>query len=217
MKNNTNLKEFATYASLNVLGMIGLSCYILADTFFVAQELGTNGLAALNLAIPAYSLLHGGGLMLGMGGATQYTILKSQHDLHRANRAFTVTIILAMIFSAALFVTGVFLSGPIAEALGADKDVFDMCQTYPKVLLLFSPLFVVNNIMLCFVRNDGAPQLAMVAMVSGSLANIVLDYIFIFPLNMGIFGAVLATGFAPIISLMVLSVFSFREKTAFGW
>lgn len=213
--NNANLKEFATYTSFNVLGMIGLSCYILADTFFVAQGLGTNGLAALNLAIPAYSLIHGGGLMLGMGGATQYTILKSQHDLHRANRAFTVTMILAIFYAVALFFTGVFLSGTIADLLGADKDVFDMCQTYLKVLLLFSPLFIVNNIMLCFVRNDGAPQLAMVAMVSGSLSNIVLDYIFIFPLNMGIFGAVLATGFAPIISLMVLSVFFIQRKNNF--
>ena len=49
--------SFAKYASLSVMGMIGLSCYILADTFFVAQGLGTNGLAALNLAIPVYSTI----------------------------------------------------------------------------------------------------------------------------------------------------------------
>lgn len=52
-------KEFAKYSSLNVLGMLGLSCYILADTFFVAKGLGSDGLAALNLAIPVYSFIHG--------------------------------------------------------------------------------------------------------------------------------------------------------------
>ncbi len=64
-------KKFLHYAMLNVLGMVGLSCYILADTFFISKSLGANGLAALNLAIPVYSFIHGCGLMLGMGGATR--------------------------------------------------------------------------------------------------------------------------------------------------
>ena len=72
------LKEFIRYAVLNMLGMTALSCYILADTFFVAGGLGADGLTALNLAIPIYSFIHGSGLMLGMGGATRYSILKSQ-------------------------------------------------------------------------------------------------------------------------------------------
>ncbi|WMJ83235.1 MATE family efflux transporter [Oscillospiraceae bacterium LTW-04] len=215
MKGKANLKEFATYTSLNVLGMIGLSCYILADTFFVAQGLGTDGLAALNLAIPVFNLIHGSGLMIGMGGATQYAILKSQNDFERADRAFTSTVFMALAFSAVLFVTGLFLSGTITAALGADKDVFGMCQTYVKFLLLFAPLFIINNIMLCFVRNDGAPQLVMFAMIASSFSNIVLDYIFIFPMNMGIFGAVLATGFAPVISLLVLLIFFIQRKNSF--
>lgn len=69
------LKDFARYTSLNVLGMIALSCYILADTFFVSLGLGADGLAALNLAIPIYNFIHGSGLMIGMGGGTRYSIL----------------------------------------------------------------------------------------------------------------------------------------------
>ena len=61
MKDTSPLKEFARYTSLNVLGMIGLSCYILADTFFVSLGLGADGLAALNLAIPIYSFINGSG------------------------------------------------------------------------------------------------------------------------------------------------------------
>lgn len=55
------LREYVKYTSLNVLGMLGLSCYILADTYFVAKGLGSSGLAALNLAIPVYSFIHGTG------------------------------------------------------------------------------------------------------------------------------------------------------------
>lgn len=72
MKKQSLFKQFFTYISLNICGMIGLSCYILADTFFVSNGLGTSGLTALNLAIPVYSIVHGCGLMLGMGGATKY-------------------------------------------------------------------------------------------------------------------------------------------------
>lgn len=79
-------REFIRYTSLNVLGMIALSCYILADTFFVSLGLGTDGLAALNLSIPIYSFIHGSGLMTGMGGGTRYSILKSQGNHQEANR-----------------------------------------------------------------------------------------------------------------------------------
>lgn len=65
--------EFRRYAAPGVLGMIGISCYILADTFFVAKGTGSLGLAALNIAIPAYNLMNGLGLMVGVGGATHYS------------------------------------------------------------------------------------------------------------------------------------------------
>ena len=84
-----HLGEFCKYTSLNVLGMIGLSCYILADTFFVANGTGSNGLAALNIAIPVFSLIQGTGLMLGIGGATKYSIDKNQGLKEESNKAFT--------------------------------------------------------------------------------------------------------------------------------
>lgn len=214
--NNTNcFKEFVKYSSLNVLGMIGLSCYILADTFFVSKGLGTNGLTALNLAIPIYSFIHGSGLMIGIGGGTKYSIRKSQNDKEAANRTFTNAVILALGFAIAFFVIGFFFSETIVQMLGADEAVFQMSKTYIQVIFLFAPMFIMNNVLLCFVRNDGAPQLSMIAMLVGSLSNIVLDYIFIFPFKMGIFGAVLATGLAPVISMFVLSPFFFKKKNYF--
>lgn len=59
-------KTFLRYTFFSVLGMVGISCYILADTFFIARGVGRDGLTALNLALPAYSVLHGTGLMIGM-------------------------------------------------------------------------------------------------------------------------------------------------------
>lgn len=196
------LKEFARYTSLNVLGMIGLSCYILADTFFVAKGLGTSGLAALNLAIPVYSFIHGTGLMFGIGGATKFSISRKSG---LSDLIFTNTLFFAGFTALLFFLAGLFLSPQITALLGADSQVAAMTQTYLKMILLFAPAFILNDILVCFVRNDGNPRLSMLAMLGGSMANILLDYVFIFPLGMGIFGAVLATGLAPLISIAIMS------------
>ena len=215
MMSSKCFRDFAKYASLNVMGMIGLSCYILADTFFVSKGLGTNGLTALNLAIPIYSFIHGSGLMIGMGGGTKYSIQKSQKNHEAANRIFTNAVCLTAVFAAFFVLVGVFFSGTIISLFGANDSVFDMSKTYLQVILLFAPAFLMNNVLLCFVRNDGAPQLSMAAMIGGSLSNVVLDWVFIFPCQMGIFGAVFATGLAPIISMLILSPHFIRKKNQF--
>lgn len=215
MEKSTCFRDFAKYTSLNVMGMVGLSCYILADTFFVSKGLGTNGLTALNLAIPIYSFIHGSGLMIGMGGGTKYSIQKSQKAHDRANRTFTNAVCLAACFAVFFVLAGIFFSGSIISLFGADGTVYQMSRTYLQVILLFSPAFLLNNVLLCFVRNDGAPQLSMSAMIVGSLSNVVLDWVFIFPCQMGIFGAVLATGLAPVISMLILSFHFIRKKHQF--
>lgn len=218
MAKTTPWKEFLRYTSFSILGMLGISCYILADTFFVAQGVGTNGLTALNLAIPAYNFINGTGLMLGMGGATKYSIYKSQQKSGETRQAFTTTIRLAVIAAVLFFLCGLFFSRPLATLLGADGEVFEMTNTYLHVLLLFSPAFIFNDILLCFVRNDSNPRLSMIATVTGSLANIVLDYIFIFPMGMGIFGAVFATGFSPLFSICMMMMLHCRSKNCgFGF
>lgn len=215
MENKLYFREFLKYSSLNVLGMIALSCYILADTFFVSKALGADGLAALNLAIPVYSFINGSGLMIGMGGGIKYSIAKSQGAAQRADQTFTNSAVLTAVIAACFFLTGLLASGPLALLLGADGTVYEMTRTYLQVILLFAPMFMTNNLLLCFIRNDGAPQLSMAAMITGSLSNVVLDYVFMFPFGMGIFGAVLATGMAPVISILVLSPYLLRRKNQF--
>lgn len=209
------LKNFFKYVSLNVIGMIGLSCYILADTFFVSNALGSNGLAALNFSIPIYCIINGAGLMIGIGGATKYSILKSQNEDKKANSIFSNTVIIGMATGVVMLIVGIFLSTSIAKLLGAEGTTLTMASTYLTIILCFSPFFILNNIMIAFIRNDGDPRLSMAAMLTGSFTNIVLDYIFIFPLSMGMFGAAFATGLAPIISLCILSLHFIKQKNNF--
>jgi len=207
--------EFIKYVFLNILGMVGLSCYILADTFFISKGLGSDGLAALNLAIPIYSFVHGIGLMLGMGGAAKYSVFMGQNHRKEANEIFNNVIRIALAVGVILSVTGIFCSKQIAVFLGADGTILDMTDIYLKIILLFSPAFIINETLLAFVRNDGNPGLAMTAMLVGSILNIILDYIFIFPLGWGMFGAVIATSIAPLISMFVLMVHKISGRQEF--
>lgn len=197
--------EFRRYAAPGVLGMIGISCYILADTFFVAKGTGSLGLAALNIAIPAYNLMNGLGLMVGVGGATHYSICRAQGDAVEADRTFTHTLLLGLCIALLFVLTGTFGVVPLSRLLGANAETLDMTAVYLRLLLCFAPFFVTNNIMIAFVRNDGEPGRAMAGMIAGSLFNIVFDWVFIFPCGLGMFGAALATGASPLVSLLVLS------------
>lgn len=213
--NESILKKFIRYSVNNIFGMMAISVYILADTFFIARGVGTLGLTALNIAIPAFSFIQGSGLMLGIGAATKYSILKAQGQEKGANEIFSLAVISGLIISLFFVFLSITASKYLVKILGADESIFDITVTYLRVILCFAPSFIINAIFLCFVRNDHAPALAMIAMVIGSFSNIVLDYIFVFPLNMGMFGAALATGCAPVIGLCILSLHKLRGKNNF--
>ncbi|MDE5974397.1 MAG: MATE family efflux transporter [Eubacterium sp.] len=215
MRNGKIFKEFIKYVSFNIMGQLAYSCYTLADTFFVSSALGSNGLAALNLAFPVLCFINGTGLMIGIGGGTKFTVSKIRGEKDKANRVFTNSVYLVLVFSVLFFLSGVFLSDKIVCLLGADDTIFTMTNTYLQTMLFFAPAFLINNLLQCFVRNDGSPSLSMAAMITGSFSNVVLDYIFVFPLDMGIFGAILATGLAPVISIMVLSPYIIKRKNNF--
>ena len=153
--------EFRRYAAPGVLGMIGISCYILADTFFVAKGTGSLGLAALNIAIPAYNLMNGLGLMVGVGGATHYSLCRAQGDAAEADRTFTHTLLLGLCIALVFVLTGTFGVVPLSRLLGANAETLDMTAVYLRLLLCFAPFFVTNNIMIAFVRNDGEPGRAV--------------------------------------------------------
>ena len=205
MNQQVSLRTFARYAAPGILGQVGISCYILADTFFVSRGTGAIGLAALNIALPLYNLMNGIGLMIGVGSATHFTICRAQGQQRDADRTFTHAVGLGLAAGVFFLLLGLLAGGPLARLLGADADTFPLTRVYLRTLLCFGPFFVMNNVLLAFVRNDGGPNRAMAGMIIGSLSNVVMDYVFIFPLGMGMFGAALATGVSPIISILILS------------
>ena len=204
-------KQFFKYVSQSIFGLLGTSCYILADTYFIAQAAGTDGVTLLNLCLPIYNLIFAFGSMIGLGAATRYAILRAQGDA-RAQRYFSNAIFSVCILAVPFMLVGIFRPDGLLRLMGGDADIVALGMNYARIFLMFTPFFMCNYVVASFVRNDGDPSLAMVATLSGSLFNVVFDYIFIFPMGLGLPGAALATAISPILSIAVCSAHFIKKS-----
>ena len=206
-------KQFFKYVSQNIFGLLGTSCYILADTYFISQAAGTDGVTLLNLCLPVYNFIFAVGSMVGLGAATRYAILKAQGD-ERCQRYFSNAIFCACVLSVPFLLVGIFAPGGLLRLMGGDAGIMALGIPYARIFLMFTPFFMCNYIVSAFVRNDGDPSLAMVATLSSSLFNVVFDYIFMFPMGLGLAGAALATAVSPIISISICSRHFFKKENS---
>lgn len=210
MKNKINLLEdnilkvFFKYLVTSTAGMLMISFYILIDTIFIGQGLGKQGLAALNISIPLYNVLFGTGIFIGTGAATIMSINMGRGNKAKAQEAFNHAIIIGIIIGAAYTVLGLVYLEPLARVLGATGEIIPMVKEYLGVILMFSWSFLMVYNLANIVRNDHGPKRAMIAMAAGGVTNIIFDYIFIFPMNMGMRGAAIATVMSSLVSLAIL-------------
>ncbi len=198
-------QQLKSYIAPNILAMVGTSCYVLADTFFISVAGGADGITALNLVLPIYGLIFAIGSMIGIGSATRYSLIKSI-DTDSANDYFSNSILWTLLISCFFVATGIFYPDKLLSLLGADEQILLIGTPYIRTVLCFTPFFMLNYTFTAFVRNDNAPKLAMAATLISGVFNIVFDYIFMFPMGMGMFGAALATGISPIVSMGICAV-----------
>lgn len=195
-------KQLRRYLLPNILAMIGTSCYILADTFFISLSQGPDGITALNLVLPLYGLIFALGSMIGIGSATRYALGKGSNapDYHLY---FSNSIAWTLLVGAVFVVLGVAVPDGVLRLMGADDTISQVGHNYIRIVLCFAPLFMLNFTCTAFVRNDGAPRIAMAATLLSGLFNILFDYLLMFPLGLGMTGAALATGFSPVVSMSI--------------
>ena len=205
------LKKFAKYVSQNMLGMVGMSVYILADTYFISVAVGTDGITALNLVLPVYNLIFAVGAMMGVGSAIRLVIERNQKNPD-ADGYFFHALLWAFIVSLLFMFVGIFLPDKLIALLGGDAKIIAVGKNYTRIFMSFAPLFMWNYICNAFVRNDGNPSIAMAATLFSSLFNIVFDYVLMFPLGLSMEGAALATALSPVVGILICCIHFRSEK-----
>lgn len=211
-------RSFIKYVSQNILGMLGISAYVLADTFFISRAEGAGGITALNLVLPIYSLIFGIGSMMGVGSAIRFRILRERRE-KCADDYFSNALMFAVLFGLVFMIPGVLAPGKIMAVLGGDGEIVAIGKPYTRIFLMFAPFFMGNYICNAFVRNDGNPSLAMQATLFSSLFNIVMDYVLMFPFGLGMAGAAWATAFSPVVGILICCRHFFSKKSTvrFVW
>ena len=197
-------KLYFKYFFPTMCAALSTSIYILFDTIFIGQGIGSAGLTALNIALPMYSIYFGTGLLIGIGGSTLMSIEKGRKREEKAQKIFTLSFILGLFLSLIYTAIGFVFLDEIAIILGATKEVLPLVKEYMIVVVAGTISFVMGSILAPFIRADKAPKKAMFAVIFSGFLNIILDYIFVFPLNMGMKGAAIATVFSYTISFIIL-------------
>lgn len=208
---------FLSYLIPAVLGMVLMSVNIVIDAVMISRGVGANALAGVNVAIPAFSIFFSISLWIGMGGATLYSIALGENKIERARSIFTQSMTVAVVIVGALMVICLWRIEDLAYLFGANEVILPYALDYLTVLLIFGMIYVLENILSTFIRNDGNPNLAMAGLVVTALLNIVFDYIFIFIFGWGVTGAAAATILSAAIGFLVLLSHFFRKNSILKW
>lgn len=200
------------YLLPTLIAMASNSLYCLADVFFISKGAGSVGLAALNIAMPLFTLYSAIGLTFGVGGATIMSIAEGNGRVQERNRAFTCSVIGMAVIGFLIAVFGTLFLEPFAYVLGSSKELLPHVKEYMLPVNACAMFFVINYAGSILLRNDHAPKMAMQATLCGNLSNIVLDYLFVMVFHMGLFGASVATGLSAILSLLFMLPHFIRKK-----
>lgn len=197
-------KLFFRYLIPAILGTMVTSIYILADTIIIGKGIGIDAMAALNIVLPLFNIFFGNGLLFGVGGSVLMAIARGRGDAKTGECYFTVALILNII--TCIFYT-IFLwifMEPIAKFLGATEVTMPYVMNYAPYVIAGLSVFAFSTFLQTFVRNDGAPKLAMTAVVTGGISNVFLDLLFVYPLDMGMAGASIASVIGSGITVCIL-------------
>ena len=197
-------KLFFRYLIPAILGTMVTSIYILADTIIIGKGIGIDAMAALNIVLPLFNIFFGNGLLFGVGGSVLMAIARGRGDTKSGECYFTVALLLnattCILYTAVLWI----FMEPIAKFLGATEVTMPYVLDYAPYVIAGLSVFAFSTFLQTFVRNDGAPKLAMTAVVTGGISNVFLDLLFVYPLDMGMAGAAIASVIGSGITVCIL-------------
>lgn len=204
------LLKFSTPA---IIAMIVNSIYNVVDRIFIGNFAGEAALAGLTIAFPIMMTIFAFAGLIGMGGTSLLSIKLGEEDTREGSRIFGNTVGLGVILAIITFVTLFFTLDSALVLFGADASTIGPASSYMKIIIFgffFQMIgFSLNNA----IRAEGHPVLAMTAMISSAVTNIILDYLFIVIFGWGVEGAAYATIIGQFVGFIILISFHFRGKS----
>lgn len=211
-ESKSRTKTLLQYVLPAILTNACIFLFTIIDGVFVGRGVGSSALGAVNIAMPFVMIATALNMLTSIGGVTVTAIRLGRHDKEGANQAFMHSLTANFLIAVVITLLGTMLVTPMCRMLGADDAYLPMVREYVFFWALFAIPSALSVNFQSFCRNDGSPMLVALATVISTVLNIFLDWLFVFPLRMGIKGAAIATGISQTVSwLIVLMHFILRK------
>ena len=190
------------------------SIYSIVDMAMVGQYHGPDGSAALAVVNPVWNIIYSLGLLMGIGGSVLFSATrgKSEGKEDRSNEYFAASVVGAVILAVIVWIVILLFDKQLLTAFGAEESLLPLARDYVRPVKFAVPLFLFNQMLATYLRNDKNPGLATAAVLAGGIFNIFGDYFFVFTCDMGAFGAGLATAIGSGITFIVMLSHFFTKK-----
>lgn len=188
--------------------------YSFVDMIVVGQYQGPSGTAALALISPVWNIIFSLGMLFGIGGSVHFGMLRGEKDNvpGTENRYFTSALYVTGTLSALIMTVLLCFDGAIFRALGAEGELLTLALDYFRPVRFAVPCYMLGQVVAAFLRNDNDPGLATAAVLIGGLFNVFGDCYFTFVMDMGLFGAGLATAIGSALTLAIMLTHFFKRK-----
>lgn len=199
METQSLKRRFIKYLIPSVVSQWVFALYAMVDGIFVARGVGETALAAINISIPFVTFLFAVSLIFAVGTSTIVSIYFGQKKEGAANRVYTQNLLVVIGFGILLTALVLFNLDGLVAFLGASGATFDFVKDYIGTIACFSVFFILSYYFEILIKADGRPKMATAFIIVGVIANCILDYVFVFVIPWGTFGAAIATGISNMI------------------
>lgn len=183
--------------------MIFTSIYGVVDGVFVSNCVGSDAFAAVNLIMPIIMILGSVGFMIGTGGSAIVSKTLGEGKKEKANEYFSMLVYLCDVSGVILSVIGIIFTGPIAVLLGAKGSIAKDCVTYGRTVFFMLTGLFLQNAFQSFLVVAEKPKLGLFVTLLAGFTNMFLDFLFVYVLRFGVFGAALATGISQFVGSVI--------------
>lgn len=212
LKDNVR-KLYVKFLFPSIFSALVTTIYSFVDTIAIGQGVGPEGAAASAIIYPIFGVATLFGVLCGIGGSVRLGKARGEEEEEKANAYYTASLILVVLLTVIVWPLTAVFKTQIFTIFGANEALMPLVLEYADWIIWTFPAFILSAYFTCMVRCDGAPNVVMGAVVAGGVFNVFGDWFLVFPMDMGMAGAAIATVGGTIIQLVVLCGFLCSKKS----
>lgn len=199
-------KLLLQYSIPAIIGMVVNALYNIVDRMFIGNipDIGSLAITGVGITMPIMTIVLAFGMLIGIGTTANISLNLGKGNRTTAEKLLGNAFTLSIIVGLAIAITGTIFANPILNLFGASENTLFYAKEYIGIILLGCTFNILSFALNSTVRADGNPKMSSITMVIGCGANIILDYLFIFVLNLGVKGAALATIISQAITFFII-------------